>query len=73
MQINKNPRYTATLVKYIKRLYIKEALLKNGDGTTKPVPKPQEEKAVNSYQKEIKGFLIKQEKNNKVAKAIKTV
>ena len=47
--MNKNPKYTATLAKYIKHSYIKEALLKNGDGTTKPVPKPQKEKAVNNY------------------------
>ena len=52
---------------------VKEALLKNGDGITKPVLKPQEEKAANSYQKKIVGFLIEQEKNSKVTKAIKTV
>ena len=71
--MNKNPRYTATLVKCTKRPYVKEALLKNRDRTIKPVLKPQEEKAANSYQKEVKGFLIKQEKNSKIAKAIKTV
>ena len=73
MQINKNLKYIATLVKCIKHPYIKEALLKNGNRTIKPVPKLQEEKTANSYQKKIIRFLIKQEKNNKVAKAIKTV
>ena len=38
--MNKNFRYIAILVKHTKRPYIKETLLKNGDGTTKPVPKP---------------------------------
>ena len=57
--MNENLRYIATLVKYIKRLYIKEVLLKNGDRTIKPVLKPQEEKVVNNYQKEVKRFLIK--------------
>ena len=71
--MNENLGYTATPVKCTKRPYVKEALLKNGDGTTKPVPKLQEEKVVNSYQKEVKGFLIKQKKNGKVAEAIKTV
>ena len=47
--MNENPRYTIILIKCIKRLYVKEALLKNRDGTTKPVLKLQEEKAVNSY------------------------
>jgi hypothetical protein len=58
LQINKNPEYIATLAKHTKRLYIKKALLKNKDRTIKPVPKPQEDKAANSYQKEIRGFLI---------------
>jgi hypothetical protein len=71
--MNENPRHIATLAKYTKRPYIKEALLKNKDRTTKPVPKPQEDKAANNYQKEIGGFLIKQEKNNKTTEAIKTV
>jgi hypothetical protein len=47
--MNENFGYIATLVKCTKRPYIKEALLKNKDGTIKPVPKPQEDKAVNSY------------------------
>ena len=71
--MNENLRYTATPAKYTKCLYIKEVLLKNGNGTTKPVPKPQKEKVVNSCQKEVKGFLIKQEKNSKVTEAIKIV
>jgi hypothetical protein len=57
--MNENLRHIATLVKYTKCLYIKEVLLKNKDRTIKPVPKPQEDKAVNSCQKEIGGFLIK--------------
>jgi hypothetical protein len=71
--MNENPRYIATLAKYTKRPYIKEALLKNKDRTTKPALKPQEDKAANNYQKEIGGFLIKQKNNNKAAKAMKTV
>ena len=71
LQINKNPRYIATLAKYIKRPYIKRALLKNGDRTTKLGLKPQKKKAADSCQKEIRGFLIKQKKNSKVAKATK--
>ena len=57
--MNENPKYTATLAKCIKCPYIKEALLKNGNRTTKLVPKPQKEKAANNYQKKIIGFLIK--------------
>ena len=73
LQINKNPRHIATPVKRTKRPYIKKALLKNRDRTTKLGLKPRKKKAADSYQKEIGGFLIKQEKNSKVAKAIKTV
>jgi hypothetical protein len=47
--MNKNPRYTATITKYTKCPYIKKALLNDKDGTTKPAPKPQKEKVVNSY------------------------
>ena len=71
LQINKNPRYAATLAKHTKRPYIKKALLKNRDGTTKLGLKPRKKKVADSCQKEIKGFLIEQEKNSKVAKAIK--
>ena len=72
LQINKNPRYIATPAKRTKRPYIKKALLKNRDRTTKLALKPRKKKAADSCQKEIRGFLIKQEKNSKVAKAIKT-
>ena len=71
LQINKNPRYAATLAKRTKRPYIKKALLKNRDGTTKLGLKPRKKKVADSCQKEIREFLIKQENNNKVAKAIK--
>jgi hypothetical protein len=47
--MNENPRHIATLVKHTKHPYVKEALLKNRDGTIKPVLKPQEDKAANSY------------------------
>jgi hypothetical protein len=47
--MNKNSRHIATLVKRIKHPYIKKVLLKNKDGTIKPVLKPQEDKAANSY------------------------
>ena len=38
----------ATLAKCIKYPYIKEVLLKNGDGTNKPALKLQKEKAVDN-------------------------
>jgi hypothetical protein len=47
--MNENPGYTATPAKHTKRPYVKEALLKNRNGITKPVSKPQEDKAANSY------------------------
>jgi hypothetical protein len=46
--MNENPRHIATLAKYTKRPYIKEALLKNKDRTIKPVLKLWEDKAANS-------------------------
>ena len=47
--MNKKPKYIATLAKRTKRPYIKKALLKDGDGTTKLALKPQRKKAVDSY------------------------
>jgi len=71
--MNEKPKHAATPAKRTKRPYIKKASLKNGDGTTKPAPKLRKKKAADSCQKEIRGFLIKQEKNGKAAKATKTV
>ena len=47
--MNKKPKHTATLAKRTKCPYIKKALLKDGDRTTKPALKPRRKKAVNSY------------------------
>ena len=48
LQINENPGYIATPAKRTKRPYVKKALLKNGDGTTKPGLKPRKKKAADS-------------------------
>ena len=71
--MNKKPEHAATPAKRTKRPYVKKASLKDGDGTTKPAPKPRRKKAADSCQKEIGGFLIEQEKNGKAAEATKTV
>lgn len=71
--MNEAPGHAATPAKCTKRPYAKKASLKNGDGATKPAPKPRKKEAADSCQKEIGGFLIEQEKNDKVAEATETV
>ena len=70
--MNEAPGHAATPAKRTKRPYVRKASLKNGDGTTKPAPKPGK-KVAGSCQKEIGRFPTEQEKNSKVAEATKTV